>query len=194
MPRKIEVKDLANVVVDGVSYGSLVDVLSNHPPAKHRELCQDVNAGLVEWQAGQKEAGKADLASAAAANAATCEGLRARHREEVAGLRAEFEAERARWQTAAAEAEGRHAAELADREEAVREQSRAEAAKRAAHHGSECEGLRKRVADLESQVAAFGGTELGKRLAKEAAIRAAREARAKADAELARLEAEEDPS
>lgn len=160
----IVVNDFSHVTIDGVHAGALVDVLANYPGLSRADL----HAAVGRWSLGREQAHAAELKAAEDRHAGLLEQHRAKADEQL-------KAQAAAHAEAQARREQEHEQYHSKRHHQLSEQAR--------HHEA-------RAAELQAQVDALGGTELGRMLAAEAKKARLREAMARHAAELAALDAE----
>lgn len=158
----IVVHSPAHVAVDGIDAGSVVDVLANYPADRFPGIRGEVLAGLSAWGDALRQAHEDD-----------CRAICERHAADTVAARAVAEGRIAQLATSHAEAiaqiEAGKTAALAERDEEVAR-------------------LRAEIAEKDAMIKALGGTELAQKLRREAQVKAAQEALAKAQADLESLQ------
>jgi len=211
---EIVVIDPTHVTIDGVSAGSVTDVLANHDPGvtlnpdvEDSGLRSALLSALIARDDAIRQAHAGVLEALSSSHTDALAKLQSEHAETLAQRDAQITAEReratatlresltsadAKHAAAMAAAEAKHEKALAERMERIK----AIQAARHADHTKECANLQSKLAAMTAKgkenqelIAALGGTELGQKMKRDAARQAALDRKAAAEAELAELEA-----
>lgn len=168
----IVVLELENVVIDGVPSGSVCDVLFNHDPRDERGFRSELLTALQTWSDSRVQEHHAECQAICDAHAADDEAKAAAHKAALAAKDEEH-------QSALVRLQAEHQSAMSN--------LRAQADEAMAKWETDITAARSANAELQIQINALGGTELGQRLAREAKVKEAQDTIAKAQAALAAL-------